>query len=331
MVKIRDAHICNVKLLLLLCVVYGHWIEPWIWDSPWRNVVYRLIYLVHMPLFSFLSGLYLKRERACLGTMTRALAAYIPAQTLAMVLSDGTVAWHTPFWHLWYLLSLTIWAGLAYCWHHFCCGRGGLVILLSGVVAGCMAGYLPWLTRVLSGSRTVVFFPYFWLGVLCPRDVNWRGLRRAAVLLPAAMAPLFSAVWKRTGVAFLYHAAPYGTMEHGWALRLGCYGLGVVLGLLLLAWTSGKRMICTWMAGDTLPVYLLHGPVVGVLRQIPLPWWAELVGSMALIGITSILLRWWMRPCGIGERKGGVSLGGIFTGIRSTRKAGLPVSPVADR
>ena len=60
MVKLRNAYYCNLKLLLIFLVVYGHAIEPSISEDPSLYRIYRLIYLFHMPLFAFLSGLFVK-------------------------------------------------------------------------------------------------------------------------------------------------------------------------------------------------------------------------------------------------------------------------------
>lgn len=58
MVKLRDAQYCNLKLLLIFLVIYGHLIEPGIRNSEVLMVQYRWIYMVHMPLFCFLSGFF---------------------------------------------------------------------------------------------------------------------------------------------------------------------------------------------------------------------------------------------------------------------------------
>lgn len=58
MIKLREARYCNLKLLLIFLVIYGHTIETQIWHNTVLMTQYKFIYLVHMPLFAFLSGLY---------------------------------------------------------------------------------------------------------------------------------------------------------------------------------------------------------------------------------------------------------------------------------
>lgn len=305
MVRLRDAGYCNLKLLLIFLVIYGHWIEPWIRSDRLLMDQYRLIYLVHMPLFAFLSGLFLTGEAGCARSMKRTVPTYLVWQTAAVVLGAGMVRWHTPWWHLWYLLSLIFWTGIAWLWYRFGRGRGGWLILILSVAAGCLCGYLPWLDRMLSGSRTVVFFPCFWLGVMTPPDISRERLRIPSLVVLAAMGGVIAWVWNRTGVVFLYHAAPFGRMEQGWLLRLGCYGAGFALGLAMLAWVPGKRFAFTRMGADTMMYYLLHGPVVAVLRLKELPAWGYPVGTAVLLCVLDLLSRWRSGMYGIvpGERR----------------------------
>lgn len=292
MIKLRDAGYCNLKLLLILSVVYGHWIEPWIWDAPVLLEQYRLIYLVHMPLFSFLSGLFLTGEKGCRRCCGRSLGLYVLCQSVAAAMCGESAKWHTPVWHLWYLLSLGCWSALGWVWFRLAKGKGGGLVLALGVAAGCLAGYVPWLSRVMSGSRTVVFFPYFWLGLMVKPGLSRKKLRISGLIgLGAALAGL---VWlrARTPVSFLYHAAPFGALEQGALARLVCYGTGLGFGLFLLAWTPGRRGPFTRIGADTLGVYLFHGPLVAALRLRELPLWGYLPAAGALVVCLELVLRW---------------------------------------
>ncbi len=117
MIKLRHADYCNLKLFLLYLVVYGHWIEAWIESSEVCLWQYRIIYLIHMPLFAFLSGLFLRNQEDCVKQIRRLLPLYGLLQLIAVVFGGGQVSLLTPFWHLWYLLSYCFWAGFG------CSGR----------------------------------------------------------------------------------------------------------------------------------------------------------------------------------------------------------------
>lgn len=130
MIKLRDAGYCNLKLLLIYLVVYGHLIEPVIWRSPPAMAQYRWIYHVHMPLFSFLSGLFLDGAESCRRQALRCLPLYFLCQSMVLVCTDWQ-AGDTPYWHLWYLLSCAFWSALAWLWFRAGCHFGAAILLLG--------------------------------------------------------------------------------------------------------------------------------------------------------------------------------------------------------
>lgn len=255
MIKLRSAYYCNLKLLLLFLVIYGHAIEPTISKDPMLLGLYRLIYLFHMPLFAFVSGLFVKNAAGCLRQIRRLLPLYLLCQSIAVGL--GQARWHTPWWILWYLLSLCCWLALSALllkWK-----RGGWWILALAVAAGCLAGRIRWVGRPWSLSRTIVFFPYFWLGVLLPPEFPWHRFR-----LPSL--PALGLIGVTFPVATLYHAGPCAPLT-----RLACYGCAAALSLLVLSWCPARRFPWTKAGADTLPAYLLHGPLLRLLPGIPHP------------------------------------------------------------
>ena len=86
MVKFRLAKICNIKLLLLFLVVLGHWIE----DEPGAAPLYRLIYMVHMPGFAFLSGMFIRKESDIIKGLRKLIPCYMIAQTVCRLVIPGT-------------------------------------------------------------------------------------------------------------------------------------------------------------------------------------------------------------------------------------------------
>lgn len=292
MVKFRSAKYCNLKLFLLYLVVYGHWIEAGIWDSEALRIQYRLIYLVHMPLFAFLTGLFVRSGEDCLRQLKRLLPMYLLLQSAAVAFSGGSVQPLTPFWHLWYLLSCCFWMGLAWLWFRFGRGRGKGLILAASVILGCFAGYLPWLDRTLSGSRTVVFFPCFWLGMLCRQDFRWEKLRGWGIAALAAAAAVIGVLGNKLPVTFLYQAGPFGSVQNGPQLRFLCYSLAGLLGFFLLTVTPDIRFPWTRGGADTMAAYLIHAPIVAVLREVNPNWALCPLYAAALIYIIYKILQW---------------------------------------
>lgn len=203
-------------------------------------------------------------------------------------------------------------------------------VLLSTALLGALAGFIPWLDRTMSGSRTVVFFPYFLAGLMCRADVSWEKYRKQGCAALAAAVVMIVAWEKEIPVQFLYHAEPYdfaeqdigmvvpkgvrledmtehlGELEEAEYLqermtgivkpevvqRLRCYAISSLLCFFLLTAISRKRFPFTRAGADTMPAYLIHAPVVGVLREFSLPWGACLAGSALLLYIIYKIFQW---------------------------------------
>lgn len=329
MVKLRRADYCNLKLFLIYLVVYGHWIEPYIWTVPQLMTQYRWIYAVHMPLFAFLSGLFTQKERDCSNQIKRMLPLYLLLQMVAVLLREAKPL--TPWWTLWYLLSCCVWMSLAWLWFRFCRGKGGWLILAVLVIAGCGAGYASEIGREWSASRTIVFFPYFWAGLLCRADYPYKRLLPVGVLCLLLAIVLMNGFGSKIPTVFFYHAAAFGSVENGFWLRLACYGIGFCLCIFLLTAVPDRRFPFTRAGADTMPVYLLHAPLVLLLREREMLWYWYPVLAAVLIYVIYKLGQWRGNVFGIvpGERR---RSGGIVSkDIRRIRKTGVPLPAAADR
>lgn len=268
MIGLRDARYCNLKLFLIYLVLYGHWIEAGIDQSSVLMVQYRWIYSFHMPLFAFLSGLFLTRKEHCLKQCKRTFFLYLLLQSLSVMFGKAK-PW-TPYWHLWYLLSYTMWSGLGYLWFRHGKGRGTRLILILSIALGCAVGYISAIGRMLSLSRTIVFFPYFWAGLLCCSDQEWKRLRMVGILAFGFGLAVLGAM--EVPVHFFYQADSYDTVQNGALQRLLCYVIGAAMCLFLLAFIPDKRFPFSKAGADTMPAYLLHAPIILFLREREIPW-----------------------------------------------------------
>lgn len=293
MVKLRNAKYCNLKLLLIFLVVYGHLIEPEIRRSQLLMAQYRAIYMFHMPMFCFLSGLFLNDSDSCKRQFQKCLSLYALMQALAVCFGNGKVDPLTPYWHLWYIFSCSLWAGFGWLWYRYFSSKGNGAILAISIMIGCLAGLCPGIGRVLSLSRTVAFMPYFWLGLILRPQLPWERLRKLS-LACFLIAITLIAVWgDQIPTDFLYHASPYAHSRSGPALRLLCYALGILLCIFLLAFTPSRRFPFTKAGANTMPAYLLHAPFALLLRQqrIACPLLYLLISLMFLYA-TYKLLQW---------------------------------------
>lgn len=330
MIKLRQAQYCNLKLFLIFLVIYGHLIEPKIYNSDLLTAQYRWIYLIHMPMFSFLSGLFISRQKECLIQLTRTLPLYIILQTIAVTVRFGAVKAVTPWWHLWYLLSYCSWLCIALLWFKFCKGRGKFIILVCSVVIGCLAGLFNCIGREFSLSRTLVFFPYFWTGVILKPSFDWKKLRIAGIASLALALIIMVYVGDDIPVTFLYHACAYKTAGDI-LLRLLCYLLSGLLGLFLLTVIPTRRLPFSKLGANTMPAYLIHAPIVLCLRGLDYPWPLDAFIAVAFLYAVFIFTRLHGTIYGIVCKERRDNSGDLSTNISGTGSAGLSVSIVPDR
>ena len=114
----RDDRIDSVKYWLMILVIAGHvFSQDYFSESQACTVVWKWIYMFHMPLFVFISGRfsYRKDKNGFLKSIWKLLEPLILVQFVMCLLdfaSTGFVSFGkilTPWWVLWYLLSLTFW------------------------------------------------------------------------------------------------------------------------------------------------------------------------------------------------------------------------------
>ena len=112
----RDYRIDALKYNLIVLVIIGHVFSQGQFSSdPLCGVIWKWIYMFHMPLFVFISG-YLSHKkndnRQFLLSCWELLEPLIVYQLLLrgyIFLTSGTISVKgllTPWWVLWYLLSL---------------------------------------------------------------------------------------------------------------------------------------------------------------------------------------------------------------------------------
>lgn len=295
-IKQRDAFYCNMKLLLIFMVVYGHLLEG-IMDNVGPLIqIYRIIYSVHMPLFLFVSGLFLKNRAGCVRQMRQVLLYYTVCQT-AVVAVERVLGQQmnlgTPVWHLWYLLSLGCMAGLGWCWfvlterwHQIDRGTVKVMMLAVSVLIALTVGKCPDVGRWLSLSRTLCFLPFFLVGVFCPEKMNWKSGRVRIVGLAGLGVWLFVYLaWgKEIPTALFYQADSYDTLKiwQGMQLRMICILLAVSMGLFLLAFVPDRRLPFSKVGADTFWIYLLHALFVKLFELIDLPWHVQVAVAPVL-------------------------------------------------
>ncbi len=274
----RDPFWENAKLILMVLVVCGHALEPWLLLDPYVDAAYVWIYSFHMAAFAFISGRFSKADGSRKSIVSAAVALLVPYVIFQVIyrLMD-TYAWYGeplhfqwthPYWLLWFLVSLFSWRLLLPLvarlpW------AGALLLVIA-----LTAGIFDQIEYDFSLSRILVFFPFFYAGFWWGRRregriSQWAALPAvrlgARVLTPISvaaawfLAPTFDTRW-------LYGSNPYRWLEvslwEGVAVRLAVLASAAVMVTVFLAWVPRHRTSFTVMGGRTMTIFLIHGLVV---------------------------------------------------------------------
>ncbi len=308
MIKQRDASVCNLKLMLIYLVVFGHLIRPCIDGSGAAYGLYHFIYSFHMPAFAFISGVYMKNAAICLKSAKTSFFRYLIAQICFAVIFRGDIDIFLPYWHIWYLLSLSCWCIVGAGCNHLS-KPFAATVLTTAFALGCTVGLVGGIDRTLSLSRTVVFLPYFLIGVMMPKTVKEQSrIKRGSAFLASGLVLYF--IFKDTiPIFFMYHATPFGKLGvKGVILRALCYLIGVLITLGIYYLSPNKRLPITKIGADTLMIYILHGPIVERLREYSdnsLYVYAAPVMSAAIIYLLHRIFIFGGTLYSVRERKGG--------------------------
>lgn len=292
----------NVKMLLITLVVIGHLIDVSVVSNHlMAKAAFTFIYSFHMPLFIFLSGLFVKRER-----LTPERVAHDVTMFVVLGYAAKVVLWIVPVLYgkefsfsllsdpgiPWYMFVMVHYYLLAYALRNV----NPSVILALSVLVGLFVGYDESIGDFLYLSRTIVYLPFFWLGyVLDPVEVENTTKTRAFQVLGICALVAFACVCLRhTEGAYRYRELFTGRNSFAntpiegcsWVNRLIAYVISTAMCIGVLAIVPHKRIAAiTDMGSRTLQVYFIHDAVLSLLIR-----WGVVDAVVGLPGSCWLLL-----------------------------------------
>lgn len=265
----RDSRLDSLKGSLIILVVLGHMLEPY-FDTPVNIILYVMIYSFHMPLFILLSGYFFnpmqedtKFWRSTLKLLESLIVFWIIGLFVYPIPEDSLniSMLLTPRWSLWYILSLLFWRLSSY----YLAKRGINITSSRSIIISFLisiaAGLIP-ISLALSFQRTLVFFPFFLIGMrLKSSSFSLKQIRIWIFAVPVLAAVLYMIVKYQGGI--LYHVCYtfFGNRPYSTYLDAISRGLGLTLGLILslFIFKIFPRVPILDIIGTlTLPIYLLH-------------------------------------------------------------------------
>ncbi len=283
----RNARMDNLRGLLILLVVFGHLLE--LIPGTFPQFLYKVIYSFHMPAFFFLSGYF---ARFSLRKLLELVLPYVLFQTLyrlfdGFVLNPGsfTLRFTTPYWILWYLVTLSCYflllplLGRRRSWRRF--------LLLPLSVALCLAAGYTKAGYYLSISRTLVFLPFFLAGHYAPQPLKdppfWLTVASGVWVVLAAL--LVQGFRKE----IFYGSYSYASLDYGPLTRLLLL-VTAAAWLVLLCWLPERKLpLLTAVGQRTLSIFLLHGFPLRLLRKWKFFQFSPAVNLLLALGITAAM------------------------------------------
>ena len=305
-----------LKFFLIFTVVLGHFADFYTGESELMRHLFFFIYIFHMPLFIFVSGLFSKktvdemRFEKIAGYMVvylftklmYALYGYATKGTFALKLfNDGGLPW--------FMLAMFAFPLITYCVRRVKIP----VVLAVSIAVALAAGYFRGVGAFLSLSRIIVYFPFYYAGYKIKagdlqRLVDNKRIKIAAavflVLLGVAVFGFGEHFYflrlMFTGKNSYYSVKPY--FYYGFLLRLACYVISALTSFAVIAVVPDSTKIkgITTLGARTLSVYVYHYILLYVIYYYsgfknvlspPLPWWSLAVMipmSLAIIVLLSL-------------------------------------------
>ena len=167
----RNAYWDNVKWVLIALVVIGHFVAPYA-HKEWRTMaaVFLFIYTFHMPLFVFISGLFIKntvdskpfRIERVFSFITLYLLFKVVKYILLNFFLDKSYDYHVFVANdlSWYMLCMAIWI----CLTHRVKNITWWKMMIISIVAAFLIGFDAGTDEVMAIERVVNYFPFFLAG-----------------------------------------------------------------------------------------------------------------------------------------------------------------------
>lgn len=301
--KQRDYLFDNYKVLLIVLVVLGHFIEVGVEEIPFLNWLKWFIFSFHMPAFIFISGYFSRKQHKLTDLVRKLLVPYLIFEVLYYILyvfiiqKDTELYLLYPKFSLWYLMALFVWKWITP-WVKKMPGH-----MVATVIAGLLVGASSLDDNFLTLPRMITFYPFFLMGFHFPRDwfsgfsaktYRWFAggvfvIMTILLVWVASDSPLSPKIfYGRYDYEYLDLTIPQGI-----AVRLGCYVVAAVMIMALGVILPQTKNIFSYLGERTMAIYLFHGLVYSVFK-CGYSYYAAMnpvVESIFLLGV-SFLVVW---------------------------------------
>lgn len=276
----RSAYWDNVKALLILLVVLGHFLTPLHRTDGTAAPLYYWIYSFHMPAFVFVSGFFSKSfvRKPKTSKLAGFLLLYLAIKGLQWLLKTVWAGEPTAFRLFytsgtsWYMFCMFIW----YCVIPYVSKIRPVLSLSVAILVGALVGTDSAVSLFLGTSMFAAFFPFFLVGYHARDD--WRDMMKpwmrgmAALFLAGSLLFFYTHMSLLNRYMFIaFGSSPYA--KHSLSVLSGCVLycswilISSLMTLSLLLVTPKEKMCFTYVGSRTLAIYVFHVLLRNVLRH----------------------------------------------------------------
>ncbi len=270
-----------IKGILIILVVLGHLADFYTGDSEKMRSLFLYIYMFHMPLFVFLSGMFAKKmiQNGSKEKIIGYFMLYIWLEFIfwiyrAIAHGNYSIKFFNENGLPWFIFALFVFPIITRLVRNI----SPKYVLFVSILLSCVIGYDSNVTDFLCLSRIIVYFPFYYVGYLL--DYKKLGSYQpkpfvkvcaAAFLAVVAAAVVFwgdKIYWIRP---MLTGRNPYATLgdyeAYGFLIRLGVYVLAALMiaAIVAIAPVKWKGRLLIHIGKNTLPIYVFHYIVLFIL------------------------------------------------------------------
>ena len=273
-----------LKAFLIFCVVLGHVADNYTDSFTEMRGLYFFIYIFHMPLFIFVSGLFAKKSvnRNRIDKILGYLALYVIMKGAffaysAFFYNNYSLTLLTERTVPWFMLLLPIHMGITMLVKRL----SPRYVLMFSVFLACLAGYEAEIGDFLAMSRVIVYYPFYYLGYIMNREAVENLCRKPLLKILSLVIIVLTAVIVIFNCEDIYWIRPLLTGRNsfyqlqyfalwGWLCRLIYYLLSALVcaAVVILIPDRTPFGLIGKIGQQTLGVFVFHPFVLSYLLNI---------------------------------------------------------------
>lgn len=295
----------NLKFVLILLVVFGHFIHTYNNDTILSEKLYVFILSFHMPTFLFISGLFSKKTirnknyYKCFDYFVLYIFSKLCIFVCKVITEEK---YKLSLWEEssvpWYAFALMVFVFFTILLQRI----HPVYLFIFAILMGCISGYDPSLGDQLVASRILVFYPFFLAGYFLDGEkiiaffskIYWKFFGLAIYLL------WFLYIWNSKNAPEFWHPLVTGReslnktgINYFW-YRAIYYGVIFILIFAAIALTPSRKTCISAMGSRSVQVFTLHRGLIYIFydkypAEELLAYWGAPKTLVLLFGLSILL------------------------------------------